>query len=177
MKTSGVTTLALKTIAATQARGEKVIYVDFAFTFNPKYASDCKVNIPDLLMVRPSNPLEGMEISTDLLQRYSAGLLVFGHAKHANGEERRAALRRLLNAVRRSSCAFVVLNRSSNLLVSPFHASTATRIQLRQIRWMHRWGIVHGYLSRATVTKLNGSDCDRFVTLRFDPPKPGERLQ
>lgn len=176
-RTAGVTTLALKTIAATQALGEKVIYIDFPFTFHPKYAANCRVDMQDLLIVRPETPLEGMEMAADLLQRYSAALLVFGHAKHGNERGSRAALRRLLNAVRRSSCALVVLNRSGNPLASLFHASAATRIQLRQVRWMHQWGIVHGYLTRATVTKLNGSDCNRFVTLRFDPPKAGEHLR
>lgn len=176
-RTVGVTTLALKTIAATQALGEKVIYIDFPFTFHPKYAANCKVDMQDLLIVRPASPLEGMEIASDLLQRYSAGLMIFGHAKHGNRQEEHAALRRLLNAVRRSSCAFVVLNRSGNPLETPFHISAATRIQLHQVRWMHQWGVVHGYLTRATVTKLNGTDCNRFAMLRFDLPKPGERLQ
>ncbi len=177
MRTAGVTTLALKTMAATQASGEKVIYIDFAFAFHPKYAANCKVDMQDLLIVRPSTPLEGLEIATDLLQRYSAGLIVFGHTQHGNQADSRAALRRLLNAVRRSSSAFIVLNRSGSPMASPFHTSASTRIQMRQVRWMHRWGIVHGYLTRITVTRLNDSDCDRFVTLRFDPSKPGERLQ
>jgi len=177
MKTAGITTLALKTIAATQALGQKVIYIDFAFAFHPKYALSNKVNMQDLLIVRPSTPLEGIEIAADLLQRYSAGLIVFGHTQYADRADSRAALRRLLNAVRRSSCAFIVLNRSGNPLASPFHASASTQIQMRRVRWMHQWGIVHGYLTRTTVTRLNGSDCNQYVTLRFDPPKPGERLQ
>lgn len=177
VRTAGVTTLALKTIAATQALGEKAIYIDFAFAFHPKYAVNCKVDMQDLLIVRPATPLEGVEIATDLLQRYSAGLLVFGHVKHAYDGDSRAALRRLLNAVRRSSCAFVVLNRSGNPLTSPFHTIAATQIQLRLVRWMHQWGVIHGYLTRATITKLNGSDCNRFLTLRLDPPKPGERVR
>ena len=173
-RTAGVTTLALKTTATAQALGQKVIYIDFAF--HPKYALGYKVSMQDLLIVRPLTSLEGMEIATDLLQRYSAGLLVFGFTKHENRQESRATLRRLLNAVRRSSCAFIVLNRSGNPLASPFHTSVSTRIQMRRVRWMHQWGIVHGYLTRTTVTRLNGSDCNQYVTLRFDPPKPGERL-
>ncbi len=177
VRTSGVTTLALKMIANSQALGEKVIYVDFALTFHPKYATACKVQVDDLLIVRPASSLEGIEIATDLLLRYSATLLVFGHAKHGNEAESRAALRRLVNAVRRSSCAFVVLNRASNTLFSPFHGSAATRIQMQQVRWMHQWGIVHGYLSRARITKLNGSDCEHSVILRFNSSKPGDHLQ
>lgn len=170
VRTSGVTTLALKIIAAAQAQEERAVYADPVHTFNPRYAAAYHINLHDLLVVRPPDPIMGFEIAADLVNRYSAGLFIFGHAGAVEdvGEE---ALRRVINAVRRSSCAFIFLNRARTPDVSPFHAYAATRLQMRRVRWLDRWGTVGGYLVKVTVVKQNGRDCQRTVTLRFDLPE------
>lgn len=170
VRTAGVTTLALRTIASAQSLEEWAIYADPVHTFNPKYAEAYSVNLHDLLVVRPPDPIMGFEIAADLVSRYSAGLFIFGHVAVVDdgGQE---ALRRLINAVRRSSCAFVILNRSRTPDASPFHDYAATRLQLKRVRWLDRWGTVGGYLVKVTVVKQNGRDCQRTVTLRFDLPE------
>ncbi len=170
VKTSGVATLALKTIASAQTLEERAIYADPSHAFNPHYAAAYGIRLRDLLIVRPPDWIMGLEIAADLVSRYSAGLFVFGHAAAAIDDEGREALRRLINVVRRSTCAFVILNRAKSPDVSPFHSYAATRLQMRRVRWLDRWGTVGGYLVRVTVIKKNGSDCNCSMTLRFDLP-------
>ena len=176
VRTAGVTTLALKTIASAQAQEEWAVYADPVHTFNPKYAAAYRVNLRDLLVVRPPDPVMGFEIAADLVNRYSAGLFIFGHTAVAVEDGGQEALRRLINAVRRSSCAFVILNRARTPDASPFHAYAATRLQLKRVRWLDRWGTVGGYLVKVTVVKQNGRDCQQSVTLRFDLPE-GKRAR
>lgn len=169
VRTAGVTTLALRTIASAQAQEELAVYTDPIHTFNPKYAAAFHVKLQDLLVVRPPDPVMGFEIAADLVNRYSAGLFIFGHTASVE-DGGREALRRLINAVRRSSCAFVILNRARTPDASPFHPYAATLLQMRRVRWLDRWGAVGGYLVKVTVIKQNGRDCQQSVTLRFDLP-------
>ena len=106
------------------------------------------VTLADLLIIRPAAPIEGLEIAADLVRHYSAALLVFGSTTAHLDDAGKTALRRLVNAVRRSSCAVIVLNRAPSADASPFHAYAATRIELRRVRWLQRWGTVGGYLVR-----------------------------
>ena len=170
IQTSGVATLALRSVASAQEQEERVIYLDPTSAFSPKYAAQCGVRLQDLVIVRPTKLTEGLEIASDLVNRYSAGLFVFGHTASEMDDEGRAALRRLVNSVRRSTCAFVVLNRAPTADASPFHPYTATRLQLRRVRWLERWGVIGGYLVKVTLLKKNGTECNRSLTLRFDLP-------
>lgn len=53
--TSGMTTIALTMIAVAQARGDLVGYIDLSRTFDAEYAAALDVDLPSLLLVRPSS--------------------------------------------------------------------------------------------------------------------------
>ena len=168
VKTSGVASLAFQAIVASQANGEKVIYVDPSNTFNPKNAAACGADLANLLIVRPETGIEGIEIATDLINRYAAGLLVFGYAADLRNEKSEGAIRRLVSAIRRSSCAFLFLNRAPDPKTMPLHSQATTQIHLKLRKWRKHWGVTSGYVVKITVVKHAGRDCNRSVTLRFD---------
>lgn len=170
IETSGTATLALKIIAQAQLLEERAIYIDPTNAFSPKYASDLGVNLEDLLIIRPATTSEGIEIAADIISRYSTGLVVFGHSVTEKGIGTQNAMRRLVSGVRRSSTAFVVLNRSTLPTTSPFHLHAGTRLELQRVRWINRWSVVGGYLVRVTLVKQAGRDSNRGVTVRFDLP-------
>lgn len=168
--TSGVTTLALKTIASAQAKDNRVVFIDLASAFNPRYAFDFGVRLQDLLIVRPENLREGLDIAAELMNRWSVDLLVFGHSNEREDRSTAAALKRLVSAVRHSDCAFITLNRNARSELSPLHVYSASRLYFYRTHWLERWGQVGGYLVKVHVVKLNGRDVNREVTLRLDLP-------
>lgn len=170
VETSGTTTLALKTIAQAQKKELRVIYIDPMNIFSPKYAADLGVNLEDLLLVRWANEIEGIEIATDMINRYGVGLVVFGHGGWIHQAGIPSSMRRLVNSLRRSSCAFISLNRCALPHQSPFHPHASTQLQLKRLRWLERWGVVGGYLVRVNVVKYSGRDGHNGVTLRLDLP-------
>jgi RecA/RadA recombinase len=52
--TSGIVTLALKTVTTIQQSGEGAVYLDLAATFNPDYVVRCGLNLETLWMIRPT---------------------------------------------------------------------------------------------------------------------------
>lgn len=65
--TSGIVTLALKTLTTIQQGGEQVVYLDLAATFNPDYAVRCGLNLDILWVVRPTPYALAWEILYDLV--------------------------------------------------------------------------------------------------------------
>ena len=74
--TSGKRTLALHTLAHTQAR-HPCVYIDLAQTFDPVYAAACHVNLARLAIAAPASPGQALDLATDLASGGKFGLIVF----------------------------------------------------------------------------------------------------
>jgi recombination protein RecA len=74
--TSGKTTIALHALAAAQARGERVGYLDLPATFDPEYAAWCGVDLPALLLIRPQTPPDALDLLPPLVASGLGMLLV-----------------------------------------------------------------------------------------------------
>lgn len=112
--TSGMTTLALKILANAQMEGDTAAYLDLGQTFDPDYAARCEVDLDRLLLVRPQNGLEALEIVHALVASRGLGVLVFDDVSHLLAEPARAqAMAALLHQIppilAQSPCALIFL--------------------------------------------------------------------
>lgn len=112
--TSGMTTLALTMLAGTQARGDVAAYVDLSRTFDAEYAALVGVDLPSLLLVRPSSAADALEIVQALVASGGVGVLVVDSLALLQIVPRDAALleqalRALPGPLAASPCALVAL--------------------------------------------------------------------
>lgn len=75
--TSGIVTLALKTLTTIQQGGGQVVYLDLAATFNPDYAVRCGLNLETVWVVRPTPYALTWTILYDLVLDGGVGLLLW----------------------------------------------------------------------------------------------------
>jgi recombination protein RecA len=165
--TSGMSTLALKVIANAQFSGDTAVYVDLSGTFDPGYAARCSIDLKRLLLVRPRQGTEALEIAGSLGSRGGIGILVFDSVPHLLSEPTvprtmAVALRRLSGALIGSACAFLFLtplffsnadspNNYPAGFDLPRHA--AARLLIERERWLQKRSDITGYQARASVLK------------------------
>ena len=74
--TSGMTTLALTILAHAQAQGDLVAYIDLSRTFDAEYAALIGLDLAALLLVRPPNAADALELIHALVASGGIGVLV-----------------------------------------------------------------------------------------------------
>lgn len=72
----GKTTLALQVAAQTQAAGGTVLYIDADHSYEPSYAQRLGVATETLLLSRPQNGDEGLQLALSLLRTFALDLIV-----------------------------------------------------------------------------------------------------
>lgn len=165
--TSGMSTLALKVIASAQGKGDTAAYVDLGRTFDPDYAVRCGVHLDKMLLVRPDNGREALEIAHALIAGGGAGVLAFDSVPYLLVEPRGAramasALRRLVADLSRSACVPMFLtplhfgpvtsqdNYPDGFVLSHY---AALRLLVEKEEWILKRRDVMGYRARASVLK------------------------
>jgi recombination protein RecA len=154
---SGASTLALGTLAATQASGGLVAWLDLAGTLDPAVAATLGVNLEWLLLARPRDPGEGIELAAWLGRSGLIDALVLDFGERA-GPDRRA-LDRLGSLLARSgSTAALVLAPAARSVVGMV---AGVRVALHRSAWLavgrdlvgqrvhasverHRWALAGG---------------------------------
>lgn len=165
--TSGVATVALKTVASTQARNGAAVYIDLAHTFDPDYAHRCGVDLHRLMVVYPYNVQQGIAMLPDFAADGGFDLLVFDMPLYpALGPERQqqlsSALGRLLAPLNRSGAVLLFvtslppgsepsLDGYPRHLALPHYASL--RLLIRRARWLYKRQDVRGYEADILVLK------------------------
>ncbi len=179
--TSGMATLALKLIAKAQEDRDTAAYVDLSYTFDPDYAVRCDVSLERLLLVRPHNGREALEITTSVIAGGGIGVLVLDSVSQLLGETHgsqlmSAALRRLVGALAESPCALVFLtplyfgnaasedNYPSGFAL-PHYA--AVRLLIEKERWLKKRRDVRGYRARVTVIKNKLAPSGKNATIEI----------
>jgi recombination protein RecA len=178
--TSGMTTLALKTVAAGQAQGDIAIYVDLGHTFDPDYAARCGVTLENLLLVRPTVGLEALQIVLELVTSGGVGILVVDGlipllVQSALSVQGDTFLRQLNSALHDSPCALLFLtalrvgdtNRTPNQALA--HYATL-RLWVEKQRWLKAHQDIQGYESQIMVLKNRLATPGRRakIAIRFD---------
>ena len=181
--TSGMSTLALKTMAMAQNQQDSVVYVDLARTFDPDYAARCGVRVEKLYLARPAGGRQALEITLSLIAG-GAGMLVFDSVAHLlheplGSEEGSSILRRLNRALSDSPCALVFLTAlrlgdgpAQAVYPSGFALAhyAAVRLALEKERWITKQRDIDGYRARATVlkNKLGAAGKNTSLDILFD---------
>ncbi|MDQ4035505.1 MAG: hypothetical protein M3153_06200 [Chloroflexota bacterium] len=155
---SGATTLALGTLAAAQAAGGLTAWLDLDGTLDPAVAARLGVSLEWLLVVRPRDPAEAIELAAWLGRSGLIDALVLDLGESAMPDRR--ALDRLASLLARAGS-------TSALVLAPAGRSVAgavagVRVALRRTAWL---GIgrdfvgqrVHATVERHRWTRAGGS--------------------
>ena len=114
MPTSGMSTLVLSLLARAQAHGDVAAYMDLSRTFDPEYAVSVGINLAELLLVRPPNAADALELIHALVASSGVGVLIVDSLALLQSEPHDAsllaqALRVLPGPLAASPCALIAL--------------------------------------------------------------------
>ena len=139
---SGATTLALGTLAAAQAVGGLAAWIDLSATFDPAVAERLGIDLGWLLVVRPVDAREAIELAGWLAR----GGLIDAFALDLGGEAApRTALDRLATFMARGS--------SVGLMTGGASSPASVRVALERQAWLAAGRDLVGQRVTATVTR------------------------
>ena len=75
-ESSGKTTLAQHIIAEAQRAGGTAAYIDAEHAFDPRYAANCGVHLPDLLVSQPDTGEQALEITETLVRSSGVDVII-----------------------------------------------------------------------------------------------------
>jgi recA bacterial DNA recombination protein len=151
----GATSLALDSVAASQSAGGLVAWIDLAGTFDPALAARRGVQLEWLLIVRPADGAEALELAAWLARSYLIDLLVLDLDGSAP-----TRLDRLATLLSRSDAT--ALLRAPTELREAAGKVAGVRVRLERQAWLavgrdlvglrvaasvtrHRWALAGGY--------------------------------
>lgn len=166
--TSGATSLALHIVAQAQSSGT-VAYIDMNRTFDPIRAEVCRVNLPDLLLLRPRSIQEGFSVIEDTLHADSCELIVVSNlaalrSRRPGTPPLDHALRRYHQPLSRSRTALVMLNPTTapHEFISTW---AAVRLVMKGQRWMQdSYDQLTGFESQVEVVRTQRANPPVAVT-------------
>jgi recombination protein RecA len=146
---SGATTLALGTLAAAQAEGGLTAWLDLDGTLDPAVAARLGVSLEWLLVVRPCDPAEAIELAAWLGRSGLIDALVLDLGEESVPDRR--ALDRLASLLARTGS-------TSALMLAPVGRSVAgavagVRVTLRRTAWLGIGRDLVGQRVHATVER------------------------
>lgn len=174
---SGKTTLALRCAAEAQASGDIVAWLDLTRAFDPVEAGGRGIDLRWLLVIRPSDPSEGMALAGALLAGRSVGLLVVDLPARA-GARLDDQLRRLTAHARRVGARLILLQPRSGTGApgsSAVGRSTSLRLELERQAWLRLGRDVVGQRTAVDVAKNRYGPPGRRVELDIHYLAEGER--
>lgn len=165
--TAGLATIALQVAANAQREGGTAIYLDLVRAFDPDYAADKGVSLDQLVLVRPDNERQALDILQDLIIGGSISSLIFDVPFQVLTGMMWAgalstALGRLMIPLGKTECALVFL--TSMPAGSPQelpnyppgvtlpHYATV-RLLVRRSHWIYRTQDIVGYRAQVRVVK------------------------
>ena len=132
--TSGMTTLVMKLIAHAQREKGESVFIDLAQALSPDYAAMVGIDLGRMLVVRPQNPRDVLNIAFDIIASRSATLIALATPFPISTVAFPAAgLRRLALKLSKTSCVFIVASESSPSLVSPV---ASLRLKVSRRKWL-----------------------------------------
>lgn len=149
--TSGMRTLALRTIATAQRDRDMAVMFDLNRTFDAEYAAKRGVRLSQLLLVRQTGS-NVLDIAHRIIANRGAEVLLLDLTAPASMKAlSREGIVQLTRALSVSPCALIVLTMPQT---APYFEDrshqVALRLSIHRRRWLKRRGNVQGY--RSTVT-------------------------
>lgn len=148
---SGATSLALGTLAACQAAGGVVAYLDTTRSLDAATASRLGVNLEWLLVVRPADAAEAVELAGWLAREGRIDALVLDLAgTGATGGRLTRALDRLADLLVRAGCVTLLLAGTGREMAGRV---ASVRVALERRAWLGAGRDLVGQRVEATVTR------------------------
>jgi len=173
---SGKTTLALRCAAEAQSGGDIVAWLDLGRAFDPVEAVGRGVDLRWLLVARPADVQEGLNLAGALLSGRCVGLLAVDLPARLRGRLD-DQLRRLVAHARRVGARLVVLEPPT--IAGPLQAalagSTGLRLELERRSWLRLGRDVVGQRTAVAVAKNRYGPPGRSVELDIHYLAEGER--
>lgn len=163
--TSGKSTLAARILALAQTKGRTVAIIDVNHTCDADYLERCGVRLRDLLVVRPENGRQALEMMLTLAGRSELAAILFDHwgALATDRETQRyasASLDRLGGVLAKSGIAFLALDdppplwrRLSGLSGSALAHYSTLHLTLSREKWFRLGPDVRGYSATVNIEK------------------------
>ena len=163
--TSGKSTLAARILARAQARGRTVAIIDVNHTCDADYLERCGVRLRDLLVVRPENGRQALELMLTLAGSSEMAAILFDHwgALGTERETQRYAstiMDRLTGVLAKSGIAFLALDdppplwrRLPGFSGSALAHYSTLHLTLSREKWFHQGPDVRGYTATITIKK------------------------
>ena len=147
---TGMLTLAMRTMASATLHSEMVSYLDLSYSFDGDYAAKSGVLTDNLLIIRPKQPTAMMEFLHTLLQLGGSGLIVVDLV-FVSETITPSEAKKLQALLRRSTTALLVLTspRTNDALID----SADIRLHLERQRWLKRRQEVRGYRTKVQILK------------------------
>ena len=166
---TGLTTVALRTLALAQARHQQVAWIDCQHTFDASFAARQKIDLGSMVLVQPHSGRVGLSIADSLIDSGGCQLLVFDSIGDVLGERDGRqhvwnGLYRMALAVRQQQAVVVLLNTTAQ--ATALH-DVGLRLLFQRQRWEWEHGDITGYRTRVTVQKNKRGREDIGTTLRI----------
>lgn len=164
--TSGMTTLALKTVAQAQGDGDMAVIFDLNRTFDPEYAAKCGVRLTQLLLVRADRG-NVLDIAHSIIVNRGAGVMVLDMTDPASlSAIPREGIVQLTRELAVSPCALIVLTTPQTALYLEDRShQIALRLSIQRQGWLKRRGNVQGWRSAVTILKSRYAPSGRRVQI------------
>jgi hypothetical protein len=168
--TSGMVTLALKTMAQAQSLGYAAVAIDLTRTLDLDYASRCGVNLDRLALVWPRPPLIGLDIVHDIAMQNIAAVFLFdattAEVSLSDLDQLNRSLRRVKAVLADTPAVLLCLTKDEDhpctLVIS---SVAALQLGVMRIRWLHHPRDVAGYEMQIAVRKDQHGQPGRSVTV------------
>ena len=194
--TSGKITLAARVLALAQQRLRRdVAYIDLARACDVDYLARCGVQLADMLVVRPWDARQALELTLSLADRGDLAVILFDHWAALAAEARvreyaAAALDHLAARLDRSQTALLVIEEQPGFwgrLASMWALDSADRalrhyatlrLSLSREQWFMQGPDVRGYRARVTIEKNKLGPAQRSVSIeiRFNGAVRGDGI-
>lgn len=180
--TSGMTTLAYKWVASAQGEADLAAYLDLSATLDPDYARRCGVRLERLVIVRPADMAQALEIARDLFKLNTFRLVVLDCAWLADRDRQDIALTE--TALRRWNESLIKSKSAALLLRSPawgsswerWEAYIEVRLAIQWAGWLYSGEDVSGYQARVELLKdkrrPSQAITQTLIDIRFDGDLP-----
>ncbi len=164
--TSGKVTLAALILANAQKRLRRpVAYVDVSHTCDADYLERCGLRLPDLLVVRPQDGRQALELTQALAGRVEMGAILFDHwaalGRDAAVQDYAAGmLAQWVGTLARQQTTLLVLDEPANWWKQmaegrrqALASYAAVRLTLTREQWFYDGADIRGYQARVAIAK------------------------
>jgi hypothetical protein len=170
----GATSIALGTLSACQATDGLVAWIDGQASFDPAGAARRGIDLRWLLLARPRDPAEAVELAAWLCRAGLLDLLVLDLGTATGGGQLLRQLERLAGLVARSSSVVLLIGAAAA------RAPAAVQVQLERRAWLAVGRDLVGQRVEARVRRARGVAAGRSAALdvwfaegrRIDPLLP-----